>query len=258
MKSWFWFAKYYFDMVEETGECSIAYDAVLRLWRLPISYVEVVDAGGRKSASSFGFNPQPRFRDGAFRYRNRRLDVAACWEGGEVERNKYRYEDDLVSWELVQLRSRAEIRRVSESRAGIGYGEYVTIKVPPWKLGISKLYWGRYISPKSFLTWIVADGTHTIRYGVVNDQPSREVEIDNASVRVGQATLRFTGELRKIFEGDVFRDWLPGFVGWLGVLLKGRRPRLRQNKSVCSCEFQDGTGSSEQGIGVAETVWFEK
>ena len=45
-------------------------------------------------------------------------------------------------------------------RSGLGYAERLVLTIPPWKLPIETLRWGRFLSPSDWIVWIDWQGEH--------------------------------------------------------------------------------------------------
>jgi hypothetical protein len=48
-------------------------------------------------------------------------------------------------------------------RCGLGYAEHLTMTVPPWKLPIQTLRWGRFTSASDWIVWIDWQGEFSRR-----------------------------------------------------------------------------------------------
>jgi hypothetical protein len=251
------FEKFYFDMVDGRGIYCGAYKTSLNLLGLSILYDEVCKSDCREISSrlSVGLTRQPAMT-GAFEYVNRAKSVVARWTGGDRVGRMFAYENDVLRWELVQLRSRVSVTGLDETASGVGYAERLLLKVMPWKLGIERLSWGRYLSSSTFVMWIVADGTRPIRYAIVDQHEHTEVSTNDREVSVGDVALRFVEPVSPIFTGDVFREKLPASISVLSWLLFGRRPRIVQTKAAYLAECDRG-GARERGHAVVESVRFD-
>ena len=249
--------KYYFDVVSDNGDYAIAYWGTLRLPVLSATYSELSGSALPEPYSRFRVSRTDSPPDHRrFEFVDANSKVRAKWVAiGQSPR--LFYENDLLRWELVQLRSQVALYRdAAPLLAGSGYGELVTLLVPPWRLGIRKLRWGRYLSDRAFLMWIVAEGETPIRYGVVDQSQFDDVTFAEGEVKIGDATLQIGTKIRVVSEGDV----LGGrslFLGALSFLVFGDRPRIKQSKAVSKCNLRRGSGLLENGHIISETVWFE-
>ena len=47
---------------------------------------------------------------------------------------------------------------------GLGYVEFLEMTIPPWKLPIEELRWGRFVSTTDSIVWIDWQGDHPLRF----------------------------------------------------------------------------------------------
>lgn len=240
-------AKHYFDVVSDDGDWAIGYDVTLPFAGRHLRYRELTGSVVSRPRWTVRVPaseppPEPSFRFGS---------CCADWEGSAVEQ-PIGYENDAVKWRLTGLRSRARVTTGGARIEGLGYGETLVLKRPPWLIGIDELWWGRYVSPRTFVTWIVADGALPIRFGVCDGTTSGEVRLDARGISVADARLDFGESQRRIASGDALRSrsWA---VAGLCRLLGGRRLGLIQEKAVTRCAVKTPR-SEESGWVMAEHV----
>jgi hypothetical protein len=253
-------SKWYLDVVREDGALVIAYAARLELAGLGIDYASLLacDAGGTVTTrSSLRRAAEPQ-RDGeAFVWSAPSLAFAAR----AVARDPA-VEATLLDGELGKLvwschAPAAEVSASIDGRAfaGLGYVERVELTVPPWKLPIRELRWGRALSATDALVWIDWRGdAHAVklaaRRGVV--RPGDFV-VDHDGVRdaTGAALVRLTDHvtLRRGAIGDTA-------LAILGRDLRSRFPGkallLDEHKERSRAELASG----EQGFAIHEVVRF--
>jgi hypothetical protein len=249
--------KYYFDVVTQDGEYGIAYWDALQLPWLSATYSELSSSLLAKPSSQLQLlgAPSPLDRR-SVNYVDVTKGLNAGWK--EVRQApRMSYANDVLRWELVQLRSQVTLRHhAAPLLSGLGYGERVSWLVPPWNLGIRKLWWGRYLSPRCFLMWIIAEGDAPIKYGIVDQSPYDEVTFVGNEIRVGDATLKIGKRKRVISEGDVLRGKSLS-LRLMSALGLGRQPRILQRKATFKCLFCGADGVPESGYAVSEIVWFD-
>lgn len=239
--------KRYFDVVNEDAAWAIAYDIAVPLGGVTLRYREVTGTGIRGPRWNMPLrtaDAQAKFRFG---------DVGATW-ANEIQAPKAHFENEVLAWHLTQLRSRAMIETGSHRFEGLGYGETLTLKRAPWLLGINELWWGRYLSAQTFLTWIIANGERPIRFGVHDHLPTNAVAITGDSIRIGEATLHIAEERCRIASGDVFAG-RPRVAYLACHLMGGRGVSLRQDKAVYQASVTTARGE-ESGLVLAEHVVF--
>jgi hypothetical protein len=126
--------KWYVDCVDEGGNAAIAYWAKLR-WRYINLYYRTIALNGRERRCS-----ELEWRQSVS------MDASAP----PLHRRLYEHADGFVDW-LCEM-PRAKVR-IGEMR-GEGYAELLHMTVPPWKLPIDELRWGRFIGGEKWAVWI--------------------------------------------------------------------------------------------------------
>lgn len=238
-------AKRYFDVVSESGAWAIAYDITMPLGLLTLRYCEVTGTGiGRPR---WKLRPWAGGVSGTFRVG----DVGATWKDVEAPPEAC-FDNDMLTWRLSQLRSRAVISTRAQRFAGLGYGETLTLKRAPWLLGIGKLQWGRFLSAQTFLTWIIADGEKPIHFGVHGTTPTGAVTVAENTIGVGEAQIQLGEEHCRIATGDVFAG-RPRMARLVCRALSGFS--IRQHKAVYNAHVTTAT-RMETGYALAEQVTF--
>jgi hypothetical protein len=99
---------------------------------------------------------EPDFFEGALAWAEPKLDVSARWRGAAppVSRTLYESPDGAVVWNCVLPSAECELARSGGLVRGLGYAEHLSMTVPPWRLPIDTLRWGRFLSPERSVVWI--------------------------------------------------------------------------------------------------------
>ena len=127
--------KWYLDCVDADGNAAIAYSARLRWRRLSLHYRTIAVNGVEHRCSALSW----------------RQSVSMEASVPPIRRRLYDGADGFVDWSCEMPRAKA---RIGEVR-GDGYAELLHMTVPPWKLPIDELRWGRFIGGESSMVWIV-------------------------------------------------------------------------------------------------------
>lgn len=151
-------SKWYLDAVGEDGEVFIGYRADLRLRRLAVSYASALTGGAREARTRSTVRPgkEPDFFEGALAWAEPKLAVAAAWRGEAqtISRTLYESPEGAVRWHCHLPSARAEIACDGVVLRGRGYAEHLSMTLPPWRLPIDTLRWGRFLSPEHSVVWI--------------------------------------------------------------------------------------------------------
>ena len=153
-------SKWYADCTTDQGDALILYSAELR-WRGPaIHYTNLLTySSGRPVRSRFSLRkqPPPQARDGSIGWRSRAWNVEARWleVAGAVRETLFDSAAGSVEWNCLAPRSAAQVRiGEGEHFRGWGYVEHLRLSLPPWRLPIHRLRWGRFINATDALVWI--------------------------------------------------------------------------------------------------------
>ena len=155
--------KWYADAVSADGAFLIGYCARLRFRRFCLAYSSVLDSQGcRQSLRDSEMSVAP----GEARWRAPALGIDLRWPraGTEIKRTIYSDGEGAVEWHCVVPRAAVA--------GGFGYVECLRLTIPPWRLPIRTLRWGRFLSERRSLIWIDWRG----------DFASRSVFLDAATV----------------------------------------------------------------------------
>ncbi|MGD0778409.1 MAG: hypothetical protein ABSC05_36980 [Candidatus Solibacter sp.] len=153
-------SKWYADCATDQGDALIVYSAELR-WRGPtIHYTNLLACrAGRPARSRFSLReqPPPQAQDGSIVWRSPRWNVEAYWlePGGAVRETLFNSPAGSLEWNCVAPRSTVQFRiGADEHFRGWGYVEHLRLSLPPWRLPIRQLRWGRFVNATDALVWI--------------------------------------------------------------------------------------------------------
>lgn len=112
---------------------------------------------------------------------------------------------------------------------GTGYAEFMVMRVPPWRLGIRQLRWGRWISADASRSaaWIGWTGDPTHRWVFVDGKRAAQDEISDVAIDVGDATL-VLGDRRTLHDRTLGRTL--GRVPALRAVVPKAMLSLRETK----------------------------
>jgi hypothetical protein len=153
-------SKWYADGATDQGDALIVYSAELR-WRGPaIHYTNLLTyRSGSPARSRFSLRkqPPPQAQDGSIGWRSRPWNAEACWleRGGAVRETLFNSRAGSLEWDCVAPRSSVQFRiGADEHFRGWGYVEHLRLSLPPWRLPIHQLRWGRFVNATDALVWI--------------------------------------------------------------------------------------------------------
>jgi hypothetical protein len=185
--------KWYAD-VADGGSVFISYSASLAIGPVALAYHGELQSGGERHGSFWlGRNSRmPTTTD--------RGDGGPCLEataaGGVVtwrnaiNRPRQLWSDGRrhVIWDPVVLNGTA-----TGAVSGRGYAERLVMTVAPWRLGIERLWWGRFCGDRHSLVWIVWDGAQPLRLALLDGGDADLHTVGVEDVAVESVRLRLSG-----------------------------------------------------------------
>lgn len=219
--------KWYLDCVTELGDVVILYCADLR-WhqiRAVISSMLTVQSDSVHSRTSITGGLLPRVDGDIVSVVLPEFGLSGKWKSlcNPVERTVFEDASGCIRWHCLQPKSEVELRFKDRELRGLGYAECLTLTVPPWRLPLQHLRWGRYLSPEDSLTWVDWEGPYSTRFAFHNGleceaesvSDSRIVLSDGAlsmdaglplrSGRIGDTVLPGAPALRRLFPRSIFK-----------------------------------------------------
>jgi hypothetical protein len=247
--------KWYLDCVAESGDLCIAYRAELRVVGAgkltAASFLRFDEQGGLRTRWTVRSCPEPSGQD-VLTWEAPALGVAAQFRRIDPSCGMTLLDgpDGAVRWTCLHPRADVEMRIAGGVLRGAGYAEVLELTVPPWKLPIDELRWGRLLTRSHGLVWIEWRGPHPQRI-VLLDGRLVEAEIEEHGLRAdgAQAVL---GEPRVLRAGRIGETVLSAVPG-LEQFVPGRILGLAETKWRSRGRLRVGS-SEEEGWAIHELV----
>jgi hypothetical protein len=183
-------SKWYADCLTEDGAALIIYHAQLR-WRTPTIHYSnlLIREAGRPARSQFSLRKQPApIHDGEIEWTSPVWNAEGRWRKtcAPVREILFDSPAGFIEWNCFAPRSSAEIR-IGEGRLyhGMGYVEHLRLTIPPWRLPIRQLWWGRFVNACDALVWIDWRGSYNKQVVYYNGLPVSACTISDHEVRLG-------------------------------------------------------------------------
>lgn len=81
----------------------------------------------------------------------------------------YESADGRIDWECRQPAADARVRLAGGREiTGLGYAERLRMTIPPWRLPLRTLRWGRFLAAGESWVWIDWQGPHVARFAFRN------------------------------------------------------------------------------------------
>ncbi len=175
--------KWYFDCISANGDAAIIYLARVRWRSAVLHYASVLLHTGGPVATRTSLRRFRRFDDSAscIDLVLPGLDLTASFRS--LQPSLDRTVHDGVHWTCLQPKSETTLKFGDIALHGLGYAERLELTIPPWKLPLSELHWGRFLSPDDSLIWIDWRGQHQSTIVIHNGQDVQPEYISAAEVR---------------------------------------------------------------------------
>jgi hypothetical protein len=253
--------KWYVDCVAPDGRAVIGYWASLAWRGVALTWQSVtLHEPGRppvtRSCLSSGAPPQAA--GGTITWNAPALGCVARIESRQrpIAERLLERETGVVEWRVEAPAAAVsfDLEGVAPVRGG-GYAERIVISVPPWRLPIRELRWGRWIDAagarsvvwidwrgESPRTWVFADGV-IVPAAIVTDEG---IEADGMSLALGD---RRTLEARRFAE-------LAATIPPLRALVPKSMLALRETKWCSAGTLHDATAAASAGYAIHELAVF--
>lgn len=218
-------SKWYLDCVTDIGDTSIVYTGEVVWGALRLHYTSLLENEGLRTRErhSLRKQPPPQIKNGCVYWEAHALKAGGEWRVDSaqsrqigIEKSIFHSPQGSIEWHCLAPHAIACVGK----RSGLGYAEHLEMTIPPWKLPIQRLRWGRFISDSYWMVWIDWQGENSRRIVYANGQ-----ELHAPVVEDGQIELA-NGARLTMDRSLVLRD------GPLGTTALGHIPGIRQTFPV--------------------------
>ena len=228
MSSTFSLQKWYFDLVDADGATWIGYSGEIRYRRMRVPFSSAF-RGGEDAHNALRFSA-PRVTPLLVSWDAQALGVKYELAGNAVpvERCLFDSPRGSVQWQCFRPSGSATLRHRDGEMSGFGYAELLTMTIPPWRLPLTELRWGRFVTARSALAWIQWEGAAPLMLAVRDGHATGVRAIgDDALLIEGGVELRMTDRMlvRDGMLGETLRP-----LGPLRGLLPARLTQSQETK----------------------------
>jgi hypothetical protein len=180
-------SKWYLDCVTDRGDVAIAYTGKVHWGMFHLHYSSLLESAAGRIAARYSLRKQrdPEVQGASLCWRADALNMDGEWQADAIALRDtiYSSEDGSIEWHCLMPRANTRFDHV----VGLGYAERLTMTVPPWKLPIQALRWGRFTSPSEWIVWIDWQGAFSRRivYRNGKESPVKVVEDDRIEFEDG-------------------------------------------------------------------------
>ncbi len=252
----FYMKKWYFDCVSVSGDVLILYVSEIHWRGVHLHYSALLGQRGGviETRTSMRRCVPDLDGDSGITLDAPAMEVHGIWRpaSSQLEQTLFTSEEGAVHWHCIQPKSQTTVTFDRHSIAGQGYAECLTLTIPPWRLPMRKLQWGRFLSAEDAVIWIDWTGDFNRQWVWRN---GKKLE----SATVAEAGISFSTEERLILDQrTVLRE------GRLGATILASAPALRrffpramsgihERKWLSEGKYERGTYHSE-GWAIHEIV----
>jgi hypothetical protein len=253
--------KWYLDCVDPGGRTAIVYWTSLA-WRgisLTWHHLTRHDPGVAPwQRSSLARVAPPEWRNGELAWRSGRMGchVRCVPRTAPFSARLFESPDGSLDWHCEAAISDVRIEMEDQSPlSGLGYAERLVLSLPPWRLPMDELMWGRWISNSAMRScvWIAWRGDHPMEAVFLDGRRTLDAEVSDDRILVGGDVLtlanRRTLHARSL--GDLVRPVRP-----LAALLPSSWLHVQDVKWFSTGRLQSGGIPPEDGFAIHERVVF--
>lgn len=180
--------KWYVDCVAADGAAWIGYWGCLRWGPLRVSFVSslVHDREGTTTSTRVRADTEPQHDGEAVRWSapSLNVDFQLAPRVNGVEQELY----DGVRWRCISPCGDAVVMLPGRTIRGRGYAEVLEMRVPPWRLPIRELRWGRVLGGETSLVWIQWTGAQPLQLVARDGAFVEAASIDDDAVQLADGT----------------------------------------------------------------------
>jgi len=151
--------KWFLDFTGENGEAMIFYAAKLTWHGWTASYTSWLQydaVQGVRLKSRFRNVQMPQKKDHLIEWSDAKFGISGTWRAlaDRIEARIFDSEDGFLDWRCFQPASQVQLKISDRVLEGKGYAEQLILTVPPWKIPMDELRWGRFGSMQNNIVWI--------------------------------------------------------------------------------------------------------
>lgn len=244
--------KWYLDVMDDNQRGLITYQAAISWKNIVLNYGGYVPIGAMPVKAKSDFS-SISCMDGSDHELHWKVDQAQGWWKGDgplIHQLLLESEEGSVDWHVLQPCSNARVKIDGHELAGRGYAERIELTLPPWRLPIRQLLWGRYVSPLHSVVWIRWIGERPLELIFHNGTQCRgEVSIE--CVRFDNCVL--TLPTKVIRKGGLGPNVFAGFRK-ISALFPSSILSLQEEKWSGMCVMKENASVIDEGNVIHERV----
>jgi hypothetical protein len=225
----FTLSKWYLDYITDLGEAVIIYTGSVHWGLVRLHYSSILEASDCRITERHSLRPhdQPEASDSVISWRSQELNFHGTWNAASVAVREKIYDsgDGSIDWHC-----RMPLARVASREAtGWGYAEHLTMTIPPWKLPLRSLRWGRFTSASDSVTWIDWQGDFSRRLVFQNGHAVACLKIEDDRLDLDDDTHLLLDRSLILRDGPLGTKALSGIPG-VGKMFPARLLEMSESK----------------------------
>lgn len=257
MASPFRLEKWYFDFVTEDGRAFIGYTAYLQWWMLSLHYYGYLYLDERHQVHQVNhFRKGHPLTNTTGKLAWQVPGIHGLWHQQQpaVRETLLHNQQGVIDWHVIMPTARAEVKSEKlGTLAGLGYVEHISMTIPPWRLPINRLIWGRFIAGSESIVWIRWFSSSVPKTLVFHNRTRYDIAtIEDDVIRFGENSLQLT-ERCCLRAGSIGSTVLSN-AGWVKYLFPKSIRSLRENKWRSHGVLQNSSGETAEGWAIHESV----
>jgi hypothetical protein len=246
-------SKWYLDCVTDSGDVSIAYTGAAQWGMLHLHYSSLLESrsGSIRTKHSLREVGEPKLSGKEISWRADVLQIEGEWQADSETLRETIYSSDAgcIDWLCVMPRANARLG----DRRGLGYAEKLTMTIPPWKMPIQTLRWGRFLSPSDWVVWIDWRGEFSRHVVYQNGKAVATSVLDDDSIEIENGTRLTLDRSLVIREGPLGTTALSVVPG-IRKTFPARLLEVDECKWRSRARLQRVDGSTVEGWAIHEKV----
>lgn len=257
-RSKFSLEKYYVDFVTAEGQYFIGYSARLTWGGITVNYHATLHHPsliGVNAGPSLSSRDSPVADDSVLTWRSPKLGFDGQWRRLASTERQVLHQDGegFVEWDCQQPSARVQLTTASGAMFhGLGYVEFLKLTIPPWRLGLRTLLWGRFVSEDHSVVWIEWQGKHDLIVLICNGQKAANPQISDNNVRCEdfELSLERAETIREDSIGETLVSKIPTVLKAAPIEFLGGK----EQKYVSRGRLAFASGSDHTGWVIHERV----
>ncbi|WP_128331516.1 hypothetical protein [Apibacter sp. HY039] len=253
--------KWYMDFIDDKGMTCIAYAAKLKLMGIPLGYSAFLKGSPKESfTEKYSLKYEfPEENQAEYFWNSDEFNSKIIWKSGESRTTPvslWKSGEGEVIWNNILPRAQAQAKISEQNYTGLGYVECMSMDLPPWKLPIKILRWGRFVSEQIALVWI--------HWKLKDSGEKQWLFLDGnlqQNIKIKDSFIEYKAGRLEIQQGHTIRNGLLKDTAFkrtpmLKMLFPESVLNINEYKRLAPGELKTESGNIHKGWIIDETVIF--